>query len=104
MAWFSWIEIICCTDLFLDTLLMAQVIATSVLFSFQTAEGRTLEDVYWRDVCCLSIVKSVWSRVKANGEKRKVKYFVLPASALGIWCDPGHSNITLVPLGSPLRM
>lgn len=41
---------------------------------------------------------------KANGGKRKVKCFGLPASALDIWHDPGHSNVTMVPLVSPLRI
>lgn len=50
MAWFLWMEIIYCTNLFLDTLLTVQVIATSVLFLFQTAEDRNLEDVsIWCD-------------------------------------------------------
>lgn len=42
--------------------------------------------------------------VKANGRKRKVKRFGLPASALDIWHGPGHNNVTMVPLVSPLRI
>lgn len=53
MAWFSWVVIICCTDLFLDTLLAEQLIATSVLFWFQGAENRTLENVLKRRLLCL---------------------------------------------------
>lgn len=104
MAWFSWMRIICCTDLVLDTLLAEQLIATSGLFRFQGAENRTLEDVLKRRLLCWPLLWVFEAGSKANGGKKKVKYSKLPASALCVWCDPGHSNVTVVPLGSPLRI